>query len=373
MTASIGCTAEVPGDGVDEDDPRAALKGQFQRDVQPLLEATCAQCHAGSREFIDFMAPQPPEFPGMYERVINWPSLVNVEDAGQSRMVTKGQHEGRAWTLEELNLINPWLAAEAEFGSSGEEIDTTEVTPLNGRNTHDLGDLGIPEGAGCSISYNYTRSDPVIYLDDLKIFDEATGDGCVLESPVVGVVLDAGTFYDPNNNFSDVTVDIGPGDVDGQLIGGGLLIVSWLDGNDLGNTGTVRLKFRFFGVESTGTGGGTQAGAQLVDYFYDNVVTNCIQGLSTGAGLCRNCHGPGGGNQGSLNLAFIDSVDETERQQQANEIYARSDRVDPTVPGGDAWLEFVSPGGPHPQGLAAQGDIDNCATIVSQWMTMETQ
>lgn len=372
VCALVACTAEVPGQPVEGDDPRAALRGQFNRDVLPLMQATCAACHAGSRQFIDWMAPLEPDFPTEYDRVMSWPALVNIEDPAQSRLVTKGgpPHEGPAWTPEQLNIINPWLQAEADFGGTGEEIDTTEVTPLNGPNMHDLGDLGIPDAAGCILSYDFERSDPVLYLSNLLVTD-TSGDGCILESPVIGVVLDSGTYYDPNNRFGDVTVDVGPNA--SAPVGGTLSIISWLDPTDLANSSVLRLKFRFFGVQPTGTGGeGGGGGAQLIDYFYDNVVP-CITGLQ-GVVNCQTCHGGGAAQQGAIDLSGLASTDMTERQNQANEIFLRSDRADPGVVGGDPWILKVDPAGPAHSGgkVNNQGLLDACYQATSGWITMET-
>lgn len=372
MFTLAACTAEVPGQGVDEDDPRAALRGFFNQNVLPLMEGTCASCHAGSRQFIEFMQPDD-NFPTPYDKVVNWPSMVNVEDPGQSRIVTKGLHEGRAWTVEELNIINPWLTMEAEFGSTGEEVDTTEVTPLSGFNSFDLGAIGLTDAAGCFIEFDFERSDPVLYLSNIVVRD-ASGDGCVLESPVFGVVLDAGTFYDPNNNFSDVTVDVGPNST--SPVGGTLLIISWLNPADLAASSTVRLKFRFFGVQSSGTGGNNGgAGAQLVDFFYNNVVPNCINPVNTTLG-CTNCHGQGAGNQGAIDLSGLAATDMQDRQNQADEFFARADKADPGVSGGDPWVEKIDPnsGVGHNGGKVQNaGQIQACYDQMSAWITMETQ
>jgi mono/diheme cytochrome c family protein len=370
MTSLIACTAEVPGQGVDEDDPRAALRGLFNRDILPLMQGTCAACHGGSMQFIDWMAPDD-DFPTEYDKVLNWPALVNIQEPGQSRLITKGQHDGRPWTADELNIINPWLAMEAAFGGTGEEIDTTDVTPLQGFNSFDLGTIGLTEAAGCFVEFDFERSDPVAYLSNIVVRD-TSGDGCLLESPVIGVVLDSGTFYDPNNKFSDVTVDVGPNET--APVGGTLLIISWLDPADLAASATFRLKFRFFGVESMGSGdnnGG--AGAQLVDFFYNNVVTNCINGLNAALN-CVGCHGDGAAQQGAIDLGGLQAVDETERQQQANEIFLRSDRTEPGVPGGDPWIAKVDPaeGVAHNGGNVADAVlIQTCYDVTADWIMME--
>jgi hypothetical protein len=260
---------------------------------------------------------------------------------------------------------------EAAFGGTGEEIDTTDVTPLQGFNSFDLGTIGLTEAAGCFIEFDFERSDPVAYLSNIVVRD-TSGDGCLLESPVIGVVLDSGTFYDPNNKFSDVTVDVGPNET--APVGGTLLIISWLDPADLAASATFRLKFRFFGVESMGSGdnnGG--AGAQLVDFFYNNVVTNCINGLNAALN-CVGCHGDGAAQQGAIDLGGLQAVDETERQQQANEIFLRSDRTEPGVPGGDPWIAKVDPaeGVAHNGGNVADAVlIQTCYDVTADWIMME--
>lgn len=368
---ALACTAEVPGEGVDNDDPRAVLAGQFNSDVLPLMQQACASCHGGSMQFIDYLVPND-EYPTVYERVISWPAMVNTEDPGQSRIVTKGAHDGPAWRPEQLNLINPWLEAEANFGSSGEEIDTTAVVPVSGDNSYDLGELGIAEASGCRIAFLYDFSAPIVYITNLRIIGDA--DGCILEEPVVAVVTDPDstgnetTWYDPNHKFQGVTVDVGPSQE--VLIGGGSVIVSWVPGDQL--QGTVKLKFRFFGAQATGTGGGGEGGggAQLVDLFYDTIVNgDCNMANGTANGTpCLNCHS-GGGAAGGLDMSDFGSTDPDARQQLANQFFIRSNRADPD--GTHDWIAKITDaaithGGGKNAALGAACDPPNDA-----WISME--
>lgn len=367
------CSAEVPGDGTGTDDPAAALRAQFNSDVLPLMQQRCAACHGGSMEFIDFMAPNE-DFATEYDRVKGWPALINTEDASQSRLITKGQHDGPAWGPEDLNLINPWLQAEADLGKGGDEIDTTAITPISGDNEYDLGDLGVTEAAGCLIRFQYDFSPPIIYITNLRIQGDA--DGCLLDNPVVAAVTDPDgdgtdtTWYDPNNKFSGLTVDVGPDQE--VLVGGGSVIISWVPAEEL--QGTVRIKFRFFNAEATGTGSGGDGGggAKLVDVFYNTIINgncNLINGTANGT-PCTNCHAGGGGAVGSLDLNGMNSQDPDVRQQLANQFFIRSNRTDPT--GTHDWIAKIDPnaGVGHAGGkngtLAAACDPPN-----DDWISME--
>lgn len=364
----FACTAEVPGLGAPDGDPRAVLRGEFNSNVLPLMQTVCAGCHAGDREFIDFMAPHPNSLDqtttDAYDRVIAWPGLVNTEDAGQSRIITKGQHEGRAWTPEELNVINPWLTNEASFGDTGTEVETTAVVPVTGFNEYDLGALGIPEGEGTKIRFVYEFSPPLVYLSTLTVLGDA--DGFTGNNPVVGVVVDGIPYWDPNNKFQGVVVDVGP---DQEIcIGGCSIIASWVPADILANAGSVALQFEFASVIATGTGGTGNGGGgcEQVDVFFNTVVPT----VNNMTQPCLNCHG--GGTVG-IDMSNLGAADAAGRQTQCDQFFIRSNRSDPA--GEHDWIRTVDPsvGLQHAGGNTSQATADAADTATDNWMTMELQ
>lgn len=100
------------------DEPADDMSGDpaddlFESEVLPMLDSRCGACHAGDRAFIDFLAPRPPDFETARERLLGWPALVDIENPGQSRLLTKGLHEGQTFGAAEIDLILRWIELEA--------------------------------------------------------------------------------------------------------------------------------------------------------------------------------------------------------------------------------------------------------------------
>lgn len=251
--ALAACTARVPGEGVSDDDPRAVLRGQFNSDVRPLIQRNCAQCHDGSMPLIGWMEVDE-DYPTIYDRVMSWPALINIVTPEQSRLVTKGAHDGPAWASGDLPQITAWIESEAAFGSTGNEVDTMAITPAVGPNEFDLGAIGVGDAAGCLLRFQYDFSPPIVTVNDIRVQGDA--DGCVLDQPVVGVVTDPDgdgtetTWYDPNHKFQNLSVVVGAN----EEVPIGSVTASWVPPEEL--EGTIKLQFRFYGVEASSTGGG---------------------------------------------------------------------------------------------------------------------
>lgn len=112
------CTAELTGGGVEsgevplpptEPEPDTAGRTTFETTILPLLEDRCAVCHADPAMAPAFLT----ENPDVYDTVMAWPSLVVVETPEQSRLITKGDHDGPAWEQAQVDAILEWLAIEA--------------------------------------------------------------------------------------------------------------------------------------------------------------------------------------------------------------------------------------------------------------------
>lgn len=259
---AITCTAEVQGSGVSDDDPKAKLQGQFNSDVLPLMNRKCAECHAGSMPLIGWMATSD-DYPSIYSRVTSWPALVDLIQPELSRLITQGAHEGPAWTPEEIAVITPWLQAEADFGASGDAIDTMPLDAVIGANEFDLGAIGVNDAAGCLLRFTYDASPPIVKVDDLRVQGDA--DGCVLVEPVVGLVTDPNSdgnttlWYDPDHQFQGQTITVNPNQE--TPIGDGSITVTWVPSEEL--NGTIQVQFRFYGAQPTAGGGGGGADAGM--------------------------------------------------------------------------------------------------------------
>jgi hypothetical protein len=80
--------------------PAPPLEAQFDLTVAPLLAAKCAGCHAD----FDFTS------------IVASPALSGDGDPADSLLLTKGPHEGPAWSPAEVTAILTWLDALAGHG-----------------------------------------------------------------------------------------------------------------------------------------------------------------------------------------------------------------------------------------------------------------
>src|SRR5687767_7205559 len=150
MLATAGCNAgsismSAPGDAgvIDVGDATAtSSQAVFEARVQPLLTSTCAACHAGGTGAPMFLAADP----DLYTTVTTWPALVNRRDPGSSRLLSKGEHAGPAWTATQAAILRAWIDLEvAEHADTGPDIFATDpVIPARGFNVIPLDTLGMP-------------------------------------------------------------------------------------------------------------------------------------------------------------------------------------------------------------------------------------
>ena len=130
-SALIGCVGGIDPAQPDPDpepDPTATPKDQFNSKVMPLM-AACQGCHVGpsSSPTNPFLGETLSSQEGYYaalekDRAVNggWvPTAATI--------LTKGPHEGRAWTSAEAETITAWLTAEQLVRG----VDTTPVPPPN--------------------------------------------------------------------------------------------------------------------------------------------------------------------------------------------------------------------------------------------------
>ena len=85
----------------------------FEDNVSPIAFAACASCHSAAEDdpysAPDFLGGSPDEY---YEMLTGNIDFVNA-DPGTSQFLTKGKHTGPAFTADESDLVEHWLAMEA--------------------------------------------------------------------------------------------------------------------------------------------------------------------------------------------------------------------------------------------------------------------
>lgn len=73
--------------------------------MEPLLVAECADCHAGSGSY-------PPKFlqaDDVLARVLAHPGLVSPGEPNASSLLTKGEHNGPAFSPEATSTVSAWI------------------------------------------------------------------------------------------------------------------------------------------------------------------------------------------------------------------------------------------------------------------------
>jgi hypothetical protein len=69
-----------------------------------LLERKCGHCH---REQVKPFMNTPPE---LARSLLEWPNLVDLENPSLSELLTKGEHNGPAWTAAQAKTVRRWIA-----------------------------------------------------------------------------------------------------------------------------------------------------------------------------------------------------------------------------------------------------------------------
>ena len=86
----------------------------FGQNVEPNLQSKCSACHMGTGPgpggAPTFLGAQPTNY---YPNIRNDPRMFTPAAPSTSLLVTKGMHEGPAWTATEAGSIQSWLMVEA--------------------------------------------------------------------------------------------------------------------------------------------------------------------------------------------------------------------------------------------------------------------
>ncbi len=210
--ALIGCQAAVvtaPGFPVPGADagPRAGARGLFEAEVEPLIDAQCARCHASA-----VVAPVFVDAVDTYAAVMGYPGLVVPGAPGASSLVTKGLHDGPAWSAADDATIRAWIEAEgAPVGRDGGTgaVDFPHTTPrtvVEGANTLMLDGVGLP---GATLTFSASRVALGMNLSDLTL---RAGSTPVYVSHPMFVIADGTSLSaDREDRFAGVVLSLPPG------------------------------------------------------------------------------------------------------------------------------------------------------------------
>ncbi len=313
--ATAGCNAGVvaltmPGDVAETD--AAAF---FAARVEPLLRTRCLGCHAADRTGPGFLVPEP----DLRTSLLAWPALVDLDTPDDSRVVTKGEHSGPAWTATEAATVEQWIALEAADHASTTPPEpallTPPVTPVVGFNDIDLAGFGL---AGARITFIATRAASGLLLSDITLV--AGEDGAVVVHPVFLAFVDGDTVADAFDTFEGVELDVDPGTT-APLGGAELVLVDFPEGSSLA------VHFDAIGPQTVAPPAPTPtpsptSGCAQVPLFTEHARPALMN-------RCTSCHG--GGNAGATAAVdmrpLLDTGDDAQRSA-CNEVLTRVNRAD---------------------------------------------
>jgi hypothetical protein len=105
----------------------------FNSTVSPLLQSECASCHVGPEtSTTDMFLGQTNNATSYYNGIVNDAAVNGDWNPSAAQLLTKGTHEGPAWTATQASTVQTWLLAEAQIrgtdgGSGGGGGSSTNV------------------------------------------------------------------------------------------------------------------------------------------------------------------------------------------------------------------------------------------------------
>ncbi|HEY0193440.1 MAG TPA: hypothetical protein VGC42_20125 [Kofleriaceae bacterium] len=119
-------------------------KALFDSSVAPLLTANCATCHVGPETSSTNMFLGADGLSSYYTTLTNDRAINGGFDASAATLLSKGQHEGPAWSTANKATITTWLMAEL----TARGVQTPDPGTGSGANVHSA--LGAEQAfVGC--------------------------------------------------------------------------------------------------------------------------------------------------------------------------------------------------------------------------------
>lgn len=330
--ACVGSLENGTGaDGGGESPEEVAAREAFEKDVMPILSTNCAACHA-SMANIDFLNPET----DIRQTILTWPSgLLDLNAPTQSRLLTKGVHDGPAFTPEQAGVMLDWVNLEV-LAAGVEGNPTVELDPFQpvvGINTVSLEPIGL---SGSNITFRMEPLSTGMYLSELQV--TAGPGGTRLVHPLFVTWTDSEPTPDPIDRFADIDLALAEGET--GMIGGGTAVFV-----DVSPTAMLSIHFEV-AETSDGSGGGggdgsDPGGCQDVASFTANA-----QGPLSAD--CASCHaGNNASATNATNMTGINDLDPAVQAMVCGQILSRVNLADPPNSG-----IFIAPepnnGAAHP-------------------------
>jgi len=292
MMALVACTGLVGGgsDGMSPQQKNAIQA--WQQKALPVLKQDCISCHNGSRAGVGFLAGA--EDMEIRDNLMAFtPSVVNLEAASSSQIVTKDLHEGPRLTDVELSAMLDWLFAERDAANHNPDMPVQQLqTPPMAVQLCTAGDPGsatcptnhialdgVPTDGtkltGAEITFTAQAVGSSLYLSRLSGNGGTTG--FYFEHLLfVSLPAMANPFPDQIDRYFALKFNIGPGKT--STVGGGTE-----DFIGFAPTDMISLHFKLLSTFKPDTGGTKTDGCKVVDKF----TTNAMPELTKN---CTSCH-----------------------------------------------------------------------------------
>lgn len=248
----------------------AEARAAFESDVQPLLDGFCAACHT-AMPGIEFLKPEP----DVRSTMLGWPGLVSLPSPSASKLLTKGAHEGPAWTAEQAEVILDWVKLEGiAAGVTEEVVETPAFAPVVGVNTVDLAPVGL---TGSTLTFRLEQLSVGMYLSEIMV--NAGPGGAHLVHPLFVTWTDGVASPDPVDRFAGLELTVEESTA--AMLGGGTLVMV-----DVPAGSELSIHFAKAEPAVGGGGGGLPGGCKDVASF----TANARAPLEAN---CASCHAGG--------------------------------------------------------------------------------
>ena len=351
VLAHAACVGSLETPGADDmsDEERAAVQS-FEKDVAPILSANCAACHA-SMANIDFLRADP----DMRTNLLGRPTIVNLVKPADSKLVTRGAHDGPALLPDQAAIILEWINLE-RIAAGGEDtaVELDPFRPIVGLNMVDLTPVGL---TGSSITFRLEPLSVGMYLSEIML--HAGAGGAHLVHPLFVIWQDGTPQPDPVDRFAAVELAVTEGE--SAMVGGGTAVFV-----DVAPDSMLSLHFELAQASADGGGGGGGgAGAcKAVDAF----TASAQPALSAS---CVSCHG--GGDTSATGATDMTRLNDLAAEAQAAacaQILSRVNLADPPSSG-----IFIAPdpgsGAGHPFKFAGPAEIGAFRDSLTVWINQE--
>ncbi len=373
----VGCVGTIEGDGgpIGEEltPEQIEARAVFAAKAMPHLTGFCASCHAGSRGDIIGFLQGADEAAIRTDLLAFTPVVVNLEAPASSRLLTKGIHEGSAFTGPQLSDVLEWIQKERVAAGStviDEVLETTAIMPqlctagIPGDPTCPINSIALDSigVAGGVISFVAQPTASALYLQRLQVTPGAAG--AYLEHPLV-VSYPSGAEPKPDmlDRYFNVKLNLMAGGAPAPFSGGADVFVGFAP------TDEIRFHFKkasAYQPEDTGPGPLDPGASGCKDLT--SFKANAQAPLQTN---CAGCHANAGNIEatGALSLVGINAADDTMIKMACDQTRLRANLQDLNNSG--LFLAPAPANANHPFRFPNVGALEAFRTPILLWLTAE--